>query len=217
MGELKLDRYTYEDYLGIDKTLKEGERIELIDGEIYFMAGASAEHQDIVGDIFFIIKQKAKEGGIKCFPRVAPYDVKLFNGKEKNVVQPDIMIFCGDAELPCALFEVLSPSTAAKDRGVKKELYQRFGIKEFKDRKISSLSGGQRQRVMIARALCAEPKLLLLDEPTSSIDKEGKRQIYSLLEELNKKMSIILVSHDTAESLNVESRTIYINKSLEYV
>lgn len=131
MGELKLDRYTYEDYLGIDKTLKDSERIELIDGEIYFMAGASAEHQDIVGDIFFMLKQRAKEGGSDCFPRVAPYDIKLFNGREKNVVQPDIMLFCGDAELPCALFEVLSPSTAAKDRGVKKELYQRFGIKEY--------------------------------------------------------------------------------------
>lgn len=41
------------------------------------------------------------------------------------------MIFCGDSELPCAIFEVLSPNAAAKDRGVKKELYQRFGIKEY--------------------------------------------------------------------------------------
>ncbi len=131
MGELKLESYGYEDYLAIDKTLKNGERIELINGEIYFMAGASAEHQDMVGELFFTIKQKGKEKESRCFPRIAPYDVKLFRGEDKNIIQPDIMIFCEDSELPCAIFEITSPSTASKDRGSKKELYQSFGIKEY--------------------------------------------------------------------------------------
>lgn len=131
MGELKLDNYSYKDYLDIDKTLKNGERIELIDGEIYFMAGASAEHQDLVGELFFRLKQSAKEQKSNCFPRLAPFDIKLFRGSDKNIVQPDVMLFCEERELPCALFEVLSPSTASKDRGAKKELYERFGIKEY--------------------------------------------------------------------------------------
>ncbi len=126
---IKLENYSYEDYLDIDKSTKE--RVELIDGQIYMMAGASAAHQDAVGNIFFILKTLAKESKEECFPRVAPYDLKLFDGDDKNVVQPDIMLFCDKDELPCAIFEVLSDSTAHKDKGVKKELYERFGIREY--------------------------------------------------------------------------------------
>ena len=54
------------------------------------------------------------------------------------------------------------------------------GMQEFANAKIGSLSGGQRQRVMIARALCNNPSLLLLDEPTASIDVDGQKQIYEL-------------------------------------
>jgi Uma2 family endonuclease len=131
MSELQLNNYSYEDYLGVDATLKENERIELLAGEIVFMAGASAEHQDMVLNIASALKQKGKETASKCLPRVAPYDVKLFRGESQSVVQPDIMVFCEDRELPCAIFEVLSPSTATRDKGVKKELYESFGIKEY--------------------------------------------------------------------------------------
>jgi Uma2 family endonuclease len=131
MGELQLNHYSYDDYLAIDKTLKENERLELIAGEIVFMAGASAEHQDMVGDIFYALKQKQKETKSACHPRIAPYDLKLFRGGSHNVVQPDILLFCDDENLPCAVFEVLSPSTAHKDKGVKKELYESFGIREY--------------------------------------------------------------------------------------
>lgn len=131
MGELQLNNYSYEDYLSVDGALKENERVELLAGEIVFMAGASAEHQDMVGNIFFALKQKGKETVSKCLPRVAPYDVKLFRGESQSVVQPDVMVFCEQNELPCAIFEVLSPSTATRDKGIKKELYESFGIKEY--------------------------------------------------------------------------------------
>ena len=124
----KLENYTYEDYLDIDNSTSE--RVELIDGKIYMMAGASAKHQDTVLNIALILKNIAKEKESSCFARVAPYDLKLFRGSDKNVVQPDVMLFCND-ELPCAIFEVLSDSTAYKDKGVKKKLYERFGIKEY--------------------------------------------------------------------------------------
>lgn len=131
MGELQLHHYTYDDYLAIDKTKKENERLELITGEIVFMAGASAEHQDMVGNIFYALKQKQKEKKSTCVPRIAPYDLKLFRQGSHNVVQPDILLFCDDQQLPCAVFEVLSPSTAHKDKGVKKDLYESFEIREY--------------------------------------------------------------------------------------
>ena len=128
MEALKLENYTYEDYLDIDRTTKE--RVELIDGRIYMMAGASAAHQDTVLNIALILKNLSKEKE-RCLPRIAPFDLKLFNGSDRNVVQPDVMLFCEDEDIPCAIFEVLSDSTAHKDKSVKKALYERFGIKEY--------------------------------------------------------------------------------------
>lgn len=90
------------------------------------------------------------------------------------------------------------------------------GMEKFAQNKIGSLSGGQRQRVMIARALCSHPKLLLLDEPTSSIDVEGQRDIYNLLKELNKQITIIVVSHDISVILEYASNVAHINKTLSF-
>ncbi|TFG63899.1 MAG: ATP-binding cassette domain-containing protein, partial [Gemmatimonadales bacterium] len=64
------------------------------------------------------------------------------------------------------------------------------------DRQMGSLSGGQLQRALIARALVAEPKLLLLDEPTASLDTKIGRSVYELLEELAENITVVLVSHD---------------------
>jgi len=90
------------------------------------------------------------------------------------------------------------------------------GMEKFAQNKIGSLSGGQRQRVMIARALCSHPKLLLLDEPTSSIDVDGQRDIYNLLKELNKQITIIVVSHDISVILEYASNVAHINKTLSF-
>lgn len=66
----------------------------------------------------------------------------------------------------------------------------------LKDRPIGELSGGQRQRVYIARALAARPRILLLDEPTASVDPQGRTHIYELLRHLNEQITIVLISHD---------------------
>lgn len=88
------------------------------------------------------------------------------------------------------------------------------GMKDFANEKIGSLSGGQRQRVMIARALCAHPEILILDEPTSNIDVEGQKQIYDLLKELNKNITVIVVTHDISVILGYASKVAHINKHL---
>jgi iron complex transport system ATP-binding protein len=89
-----------------------------------------------------------------------------------------------------------------------------FGVRDFADRRYYTLSDGEKKRVQIARALMADPELLLLDEPTSSIDVNGQRQIYELLKELNKKITIIVVSHDISVTLDYASKVAYINKKL---
>ena len=71
-------------------------------------------------------------------------------------------------------------------------------VKDLKNRLLSNLSGGQRQRIMIARSLINQPKLLLLDEPTSGVDEKNQESFYHFLENLNQKfnITIIFVSHD---------------------
>jgi zinc transport system ATP-binding protein len=93
---------------------------------------------------------------------------------------------------------------------------KQVGMEKFAKSKIGSLSGGQRQRVMIARALCSHPSILLLDEPTASIDVSGQKQIYDLLKELNKSITIIVVSHDISVILGYASKVAHINKTITY-
>jgi len=129
MEARKLENYTYEDFLQIDRTTPETERLELIDGVIYMMAGASAEHQDAVLNIATFLKSLEEKRD--CKTRIAPYDLKLECRGRIEVVQPDVMLFCEGSEIPCLVVEVLSPSTAAKDKGPKKELYEACGIREY--------------------------------------------------------------------------------------
>ncbi len=91
---------------------------------------------------------------------------------------------------------------------------EQVNMQDFAQTKIGSLSGGQRQRVMIARALCAHPQILLLDEPTSSIDITGQRSIYELLKVLNEDITIIVVSHDISVILEYVNKAAHVNKTL---
>ncbi len=76
------------------------------------------------------------------------------------------------------------------------EALKTVGMLDLKDRQIGELSEGERQRVLIARALVIQPKLLLLDEPTASIDQKVQTGLYELLDRLKEKMTIVLISHD---------------------
>ena len=89
---------------------------------------------------------------------------------------------------------------------------EKVGMAEYLERRIGDLSGGQRQRVMIARALCAHPRLLILDEPTSSIDIHGQKQIYSLLKELSRDLTVLVVSHDLSVITEYADKVIYVNR-----
>jgi len=87
---------------------------------------------------------------------------------------------------------------------------------EFRDRRIGELSGGQRQRAYIARAIATEPDILLLDEPTASVDAKGQTDFYDILKSLNDKIAIIIVSHDFMTLSGYVDSVACVNKSLHY-
>lgn len=91
---------------------------------------------------------------------------------------------------------------------------EQVGMSEFRDVRIGELSGGQRQRVFIARALSTKSRLILLDEPTASIDTSGQIQVFELLKELNKSRGIMVISHDINIALGYASSVAHINRSL---
>jgi len=81
-------------------------------------------------------------------------------------------------------------------------------------RQLSTLSGGQLQRVLVARALACEPRILILDEPTANIDMRVETDIFDLLKQLNRRMTIIVVSHDIGFISQYVDRVACLNRTL---
>ena len=131
-----------------------------------------------------------------------------------------------DRDFPASVWDVVLMGRYARagllrrysreDRRMARRVLQTVGMLDYKDQQIGKLSGGEQQRVFMARALVSEPLLLLLDEPTASIDPTMQTEFYELLESMKQRTAIVLVSHDIGAVSTYVDKIACLNRHLFY-
>ena len=128
-------------------------------------------------------------------------------------------------DFPASVYEIVMSGFQGKcgmrpfyNKSEKQEAFknmERMGITKFKNRCFRDLSGGQQQRVLLARALCAASKILLLDEPVTGLDPKVTTEMYELISKLKKEGTpFIMFSHDVASALKYSSHILHIGKTM---
>ena len=109
----------------------------------------------------------------------------------------------------------LRPFFSAVQKAAALDNMRKLGIENIAGRCYRELSGGQQQRVLLARALCAADKMLLLDEPVSGLDPNAAEEMYSVIERLNKDgMTVIMISHDIAAALRYATHILSVGEEI---
>lgn len=133
-----------------------------------------------------------------------------------------------DKSFPATVEEIVAMGRVARlgiggrlkqtDQEMITEAIQVVGMSSMGSQMIGQLSGGQQQRVMVARALAAEPEVLILDEPTAGIDAKGSEEFYSLLQILQKDsgITVLLVCHDVERAANYANTIASLDHGLKY-
>ena len=117
---------------------------------------------------------------------------------QQTVVQRDFPASVWEIVISgCLSKNGLRPFYSKEDKALAEANIKRLGLEQLKKRCYRELSGGQQQRVLLARALCASDKILVLDEPVTGLDPKVTVQLYELIDSLNKEgITIIMISHD---------------------
>lgn len=173
---------------GVNFEINEGDYLAIVgengSGKSTLMKAVLGLNPPISGEIIF--EKGLKRTDIGYLPQVSP-------------VQKDF---------PASVFEIvcsgflgelgLRPFYTSEMKKEALENMETLGIEDFRDRSYADLSGGQQQRVLLARALCATKKMLLVDEPVSGLDPATQFEMYGILHHLNhnKNVTIIMISHD---------------------
>ena len=129
----------------------------------------------------------------------------LYNGSRRLIgYLPQQVTF--DREFPISVLEVVLSGLQSEKSFARRytkadttkamELLESMNIASIADKLIGEISGGQMQRALLCRAIISEPKLLILDEPANFVDSRFESELYNILKELNKRMAIVMVSHN---------------------
>lgn len=110
----------------------------------------------------------------------------------------------------------LRPFYNKEEKAEAKRNIERMGLNGIEKRCYREISGGQQQRVLLARALCATRKMLLLDEPVSGLDPKATAEMYRVIKELNQKdkITVIMISHDISAAMQYANKILYIGEEV---
>ena len=147
----------------------------------------------------------------------------LFNGNKRLIgYLPQQSTF--DRSFPISILEVVMSGLQSErgftakyshaDREKAMQLLEKVGLKSVAERQIGEVSGGQMQRALLCRAVISEPKLLILDEPTNFIDKQFESELYNILQQLNQRMAIVMVSHEVNNISPAVKSIVCVNRTL---
>lgn len=157
---------------------------------------------------------------------IKPISGKIFFSENKKVAylpqQNDIQ-----KDFPASVEEVImtafqarqksKPFYTKEEKDIAKEKMESLQISQIAKKSFRELSGGQKQRVLLARALCVNSDVLLLDEPSSGLDINAKNEMKKILSKLNKEgIAIIIISHDIENILDDVKHILHINKNIFY-
>lgn len=133
---------------------------------------------------------------------------------QQTTVQKDFPASVSEVVLSgCLNRRGLLPFYSRRERKRAAENMQRLGINELKSKSYRDLSGGQQQRVLLARALCASERLVLLDEPVAGLDPIMTVELYALIKKMNEQqgVTVIMVSHDIASAVRYGGKILHLD------
>lgn len=160
---------------------------------------------------------KPMEGTIEYSDNLKQFEVGYL--PQQTVVQKDF---------PASVWEIVLSGTlplcgkrpfyTKAEKNIAKENMKKLSIWELKDESYRNLSGGQQQRVLLARALCATSKIILLDEPVTGLDPKVTAEFYELIKEINKEgVTVIMVSHDLHAALSYASHILHVGREESFM
>ncbi len=131
---------------------------------------------------------------------------------QQTVIQRDFPASCKEIVLSGCLNQCgMRPFYSKEETRKAVRNIKKMGISHLSKRCYSELSGGQQQRVLLARALCATKKILLLDEPVAGLDPKVTAEMYTLIQQLNKSgITIMMITHDIAAAIHNATHILHI-------
>ncbi len=161
--------------------------------------------------------KKPMEGEIVFSDEITRRDVGYL--PQQTAIQRDFPASVREVVMSgCLNHSRLIPFYTKADRERACQNMEELGITGLADKSYRELSGGQQQRVLLARALCASNKMLILDEPVTGLDPIVTGEIYSIIKEINKKygMTIIMVSHDVKTAVRNANRILHLKHTVRF-
>ena len=200
--------FGYENYdvvVGVSMTVEEGDYLCIVgedgSGKSTLMKGLLGLLKPTGGSL--TVDEELKKTGIGYLP-------------QQTAAQRDFPATVQEVVLSgCLSRRGALPFYSRKEKTIARENMEKTGIYQMKDHCYRELSGGQQQRVLIARALCATSRLLILDEPITGLDPSAIQDLYTMLKQLNREgVAILMVSHDIRNVVSEAGKILHLKREV---